>query len=336
MVSVARDLQRLSPDAWLIQASNPLPEGCTAMTRRTGLRVCGLCHGHFGYRDVASRIGLDPDKVRAEMIGLNHTIYMTRFEHEGRDAYPLLDEWIAGKSEEFWSDYRPHFGDNQMSRAAVEQYRLLGLMPIGDTPRAGGWWFHTDLATKKRWYAGGGGFDSEIGWQEYVDGLARAVERIHAAAADGSVKLTEEFPPEPTGEQHLPLIDALANDNRVELQVNVPNRGAIEGLPDDVVVEVPATCSRRGIEPLEVRRLPKLVMLNAILPRYLRMERTVSLALEPDMRMLVGMVLDDRRTKSWDQAVAFARELVALPALAELAAEMTGDRRPARRAANPV
>jgi len=40
MLSVARDMQRLCPDAWLIQAGNPVFEGCTAMTRATGIKVC--------------------------------------------------------------------------------------------------------------------------------------------------------------------------------------------------------------------------------------------------------------------------------------------------------
>jgi len=326
MVSVARDMERICPNAWLIQASNPLPEGCTAMTRETDIKVCGLCHGHYGYRGIATVLGLDPDKVRAQAVGLNHLIYLTHFEYDGRDAYPLIDEWIETKSEAYWRDYHPRYHENQMSRAAIEQYRLLGLMPVGDTPRRGGWWFHTDLETKKRWYGELGGFDSEIGWGQYLEGLEKKVERIHAAANDPSARLTELFPPQRTGEQHFPLIDALVNDNRVELQVNVPNRGAIEGIPDDVVVEVPALCSRRGIQPYHVGRLPELVMLNSIWPRILHVERIVSLSLRPDRRMLLYTILDDHRTRSWDDAVAFCRDILASPELREMASEMERNR----------
>ena len=61
MMGVARDIEAVCPDAWLIQSSNPVFEGCTLMTRETGVKVVGLCHGHYGYREVAEIIGLDPD-----------------------------------------------------------------------------------------------------------------------------------------------------------------------------------------------------------------------------------------------------------------------------------
>jgi alpha-galactosidase len=324
MVSVARDMERWCPQAWLIQASNPVFEGCTAMTRETGLKVCGICHGHYGNRELARTLGLDPERVSAQMVGFNHEIYLTHFEHDGQDAYHLIDEWVRDKSEESWRNRHPHYGDNQMSRAAVELYKLAGLFPIGDTPRQGGWWYHTDLAAKQRWYGEPlGGFDSELGWSQYLQDTEESVARLHTAVADKSKKLTETFRPHHTSEQHFPLIDALVNDNRVELQVNVPNRGAIEGLPDDVVVELPAVCSRRGIQPLQIGRLPENLMLAVLYPRLLRAERLIAMSLRPDERLLVATVLDDHRTKSWEQAVQFSRGLMDLPEFAEMKAEMT-------------
>lgn len=318
MLSVASDMQRFCPNAWLIQAGNPVFEGCTAMTRQTSIKVCGICHGHFGYRELAETIGLDPEQVTAQAVGFNHCIFLTHFEYQGRDALPLIDEWIAEKSEAFWQDYRPRFWENQMARAAIELYKLTGLFPIGDTTRRGGWWFHTDLEAKKKWYGRElGGFDSEIGWSEYLRTLDEEVARIHSAAYDESAKLTEIFPPEPSGEQHLPLIDALVNDKRAELQVNVPNRGAIEGIPDDVVVELSALCSVRGIQPYHVGKLPDLLMINVLLPRLLEAERWIHLALRPDEPMLMAIILDDHRTKCWEHAVTFCREILARPEFGE-------------------
>lgn len=323
MVSVARDMERLCPKAWLIQASNPVFEGCTAMTRATSIKVCGLCHGHGGEYAIARVLGLDGSKVKGVSVGFNHEIWLTQFEYEGRNAYPLLDEWIETKSTEYWRGYRPHYGENQMSPAAIELYKLTGLMPIGDTPRNGGWWLHQHLETKRRWYGGDGGFDSEIGWAQYLENTNGRVDAIHRAVGDPSVKLTDLYPPKPTGEQHFPLIDALWNDNETVLQVNVPNNGAIKGIPDDVVVELPAVCSHRGIQPIQVGKLPDVLTLNQLYPRLLRAEQTVAMALHPDERVLLQMVLDDHRTKSWDHAVSFTRDALALPEIAELVAEMT-------------
>ncbi len=329
MLSVARDMERLCPEAWLIQASNPVFEGCTAMSRATRIKVCGLCHGHFGYRHIAEVLGLEQDQVEAVCVGFNHEVWMTRFTYEGRDAYPLLDEWIETKSAEHWRDYDPGL-EAQMSPAAIELYKLTGLMPIGDTPRSGGWWFHQDLETKRRWYGGTGGFDSEIGWGQYLQGCADRVTRIQAAVEDSSGKLTEVFPAERTYEQHLPLIDALWNDHAVRLQVNVPNRGAIPSLPDDMVVELPARCSQRGIEPLPVDPLPEVLLRTQLDPRRCAAEQAVSLALHPDERLLLRLVLDDHRTQSWEQAVRFVREIEARPEFAEFTAALTRPRHPFR------
>ncbi|MGC9396250.1 MAG: hypothetical protein ACP5J4_15510 [Anaerolineae bacterium] len=49
-----------------------------------------------------------------------------------------------------------------------------------------------------------------------------------------------------TREQHIPIIDALINDNEYRAQVNVLNNSALPGLPDDVAVEVPAVVTRSG------------------------------------------------------------------------------------------
>ena len=44
----------------ILLAGNPVFEGTTLMARETGLKVCGLCHGHYGYQQVARTIGLEP------------------------------------------------------------------------------------------------------------------------------------------------------------------------------------------------------------------------------------------------------------------------------------
>jgi alpha-galactosidase len=325
MLDVARDVERLCPEAWLIQAGNPVFEGCTAMTRETGVKVCGLCHGHFGYRELAQTIGLDPNKTTALAVGFNHCIWLLRLECDGEDALPRLQRWVEHEAEEFWSDYDPGFSQNQMAPAAVELYRLTGLFPIGDTTRLGGWWFHADLATKKKWYGERlGGFDSEIGWARYLASLDEQVARIENAAVDDSVRLTELFPPGPLAEQHFPLIEALANGVEVELQVNVPNQGAIDGIPDDVVVEVPALCSSDGILPRRVGRLPEQLTVNVLGPRLVVAERLVSLASRPDARTLMAMILDDHRTRSWEQAVEFCQAVLARPEFTGMVGEMRG------------
>jgi alpha-galactosidase len=214
-----------------------------------------------------------------------------------------------------------------MSRAAIDQYKLLGLMPIGDTPRQGGWQYHLDLETKQKWYGWLGGFDSEIGWQRYLDRLSARVDHIFRVAVDPAVSLTEEFPPVSTREQQVPIIDALVNNAPPPkeicpqglFQVNVPNNGAIEGIADDVVVEVPAVVSKRGVQPVHVGKLPQKLMLHVLLPRILEMERNLWAHLSGDRNMLMSILLWDHRTRTPEQAEAVLEDLLALPFNKEMA-----------------
>jgi len=106
-----------------------------------------------------------------------------------------------------------------------------------------------------------------------------------------------------TSEQHIPIIDALVNDNEYRAQVNVLNNGALPGLPDDVAVEVPAVVNRMGIRPIRVEPLPNKVMLECIYPDWLEMERTLEALLSGDKSMLLFGVLQSHQTRSYDQAV---------------------------------
>ena len=88
---------------------------------------------------MARTLGLDPDEVTWQAPGLNHNIWMTDFIYENEDMYPKLDRWIAEESEAYWERLAREGKaiPTQMSRASIHQYKMYGLMPIGDTPRRG-------------------------------------------------------------------------------------------------------------------------------------------------------------------------------------------------------
>ncbi len=304
-LNVARDMEKFCPKAWILLAGNPVFDGTTLMARETGLKVCGLCHGHYGYREIARTIGLDPDRVTWQAPGLNHNIWLTHFFHEGRDAYPLIDAWIEQESRAYWEKKQNEGGiPAQMSPAAIHQYRMFGLMPVGDTPRRGGWWYHTDLDTRKRWYGGpGGGGDTPEGRDRILKGKDQKFQQMKEAAYDDKVRPVQLFGDKKTTEQHVPIIDGLVNDHEGQFQVNVPNRGALPGIPDDVAVEVPAVVNKKGIQPLRVPPLPRKVMLECIYPDWLEMERALEAIKSGDRSVLLHSVLESHQTRSYDQAV---------------------------------
>lgn len=325
-LDVARDIERICPHAWLIQSANPVFEGCTLMHRETKVKVLGLCHGHYGYRDIARVLGLDPQQVSAQAAGFNHWIWLTDFRYQGKDAYPLLNEWITTQAEAYWAQDDRVFHDNQMSRAAIHQYHLFGLMPIGDTPRmvdcprlVGGW-YHTDLATKQRWFGRLGGFDSELGWQQYLDKMGENVQKVEAAALDANTLASAVFPPVQSSEQIVPIINALVHDVEGLYQVNIPNRGQlIHGFPEDLVVECQGVVSGAGIRGVAAPTFPVKLMTGAMIPRWHQAELLVAALRTLDKDLLLLYLLEDPRTRSLEQAEGLLAAWLAEPRNEELA-----------------
>ena len=304
MVDVARDMERLCPSAWMLLAGNPVFDGTTAMTRQTGIKVCGLCHGHYGYRQLASAIGLDPDAVTWQAPGLNHNIWLTDFLHRGEDVYPVLDAWIRDDIESYWREMEKEGGiPTQLSPAAIHQYRMYGLMPIGDTPRRGGWWYHTDLDTRSRWFGEGGGGDTPEGRQKILERKEEKYRQMKEAAFDPKTRPIDLFGDERTSEQHIPIVDGLVNDNEGQFQVNLPNNGALAGIPNDVAVELPALVNSKGIQPLRVPPLPNKIMLECIYPDWLHMERGLEALESGDRSMMLYSVLESHQTRTYGQAM---------------------------------
>ena len=312
-LDLASDVEEICPDAWLIQAANPVFEGTTLISRETKAKVVGVCHGHSGYIDVLKTLDLKQEDVTVKMAGFNHNIWLVDFLYNDENAYPILDQWIKKKAEEYWKSDEylnsPPWTAEQMSPAAVDMYRIFGLFPIGDTLRsASPWWYHTDLKTKQRWFGPSGGFDSEIGWSMYLDLLREVLEQMRVWASDPGTALTEVYPPTFSGEQHIPFIDAIANDKKVQLQLNIPNKGMISGIPDDVVVEVPVLVDRIGVRAIRIGQLPKRLMLHVMMPRMLRMEQVLQAFLDGDRESLLLMIAGDRRTRSFEDARALLEE----------------------------
>lgn len=332
-LSLARDMENICPDAWLLQVGNPVFDCTSIVSRETSIKVCGLCHGQYGYLEVAETLGLDPDQIGFQAIGFNHNIWLSHFIYKGKDAYPLIDEWIETKSEEYWRTHEPvSTHDIQMSRAAVNQYKMYGLFPIGDTVRRvgagptvgctgyrGDWWFHTDLETKKHWFGDPwGGPDTKEGRRYFEKTLEQGYARIHEMARDPKASIVEAIGDTKSKEAIIPIIDALTNDHEGQYQVNVPNRGAIAGIPDEVIVEVPAMVSKKGIQPIQVGALPQKVMLMCILPHWLDMERNLLAFKTADPAIPLWNVLESHQTRSYEQATGVWEELMNLEGHEEL------------------
>ncbi len=317
-LELAEDMEEYCPEAWLIQTANPVFEGTTLIHRQSRIKVVGICHGHLGYKEILKVLKMNEEDVKVLMAGFNHNIWLKEFRYKGEDAYPLLDKWIREEAQTYWNSTEylqsPPWFSEQLSPAAVETYRLYGLFPIGDTVRsATPWWFHENFEIKKKWFGPTGGFDSEIGWTFYLNLHDEIQKVLQQLASDPSIEITKFYTPSFSGEQHIPLIDALVNDKQTILQLNIPNNGTISGIPDDVVVEIPALVDSGGIKGIYIGSLPKKIMLFNMIPRMLQMERILHAFLQGDKTSLILTNVDDHRTRTFEQASNVVEEILNQP-----------------------
>ncbi len=313
---IAADVEELSPQSWLLQLSNPVFELTTMLGRLFKIKSVGICHGHLDSRDLVGSMGYGEADMDIESIGLNHTIWMTKFRKGKEDAYPLFREWIDIEYPSFYKMWLMTSKTNplsvQMSPAMVDMYNDYGLIPVGDTVRSGSWKYHRNLRSKKRWYGALGGFDSPLGWKFYLDMEERNMGMIRNALGNLGSPLSNLFPSGLSDEPVVPIMNALGNDARGKYQVNAINNGVLEGIPDDVAVETPAILDGKGIHRERGKRLPKKIMNFSISPRMQRMEWSLEAFLDGGKELLLEWLMADQRTRTNKQAERVVDGLLAM------------------------
>lgn len=274
-LAIARDMERLCPNAWLILFSNPLPRLTRAITKYTTIKTVGKCHQiNVGYAlaaallarrygiDVAGDVVLHSDPGNFSTVhtlaqagrqrftitsaGLNHFIWLLdiRDRNTGEDLYPALAS-AAGQSAT--ASQAPR----SLEPLSLELFRIFGRLPIaGDTHLAEYLpWLHDPLSKPWDTYS-----LPLYDWSgnESVRDVLRA---MMAAMASG--ELSVDGMRDSLSEGATELIAALGGgESYLDETVNVPNCGAIANLPAEAIVEVPAVVGSFGIRPVQIGPLP--------------------------------------------------------------------------------
>lgn len=270
LLRIVRDMETQCPSAHLINFSNPLPRLSRAITKYSTIRVAGKCHQiDVGYaiaavllrqryglavgEDVAlysdlANVGrihhltqLGRDHVRIRAAGLNHFTWIVdiRDRETGEDLYPELRE----AREEAPEDLEPF---------SMELFRIFDYCPVpGDThlceylP-----WAHDPVSQPWETY--------HIRLYDWESGAAFREFGHHRLAQMGRGDLSIDGMCDAKSEGAVEIIEAVvANLNRYEEAINIPNRGAIPNLPDETIVELPCVVGGDGIHGLSMAPLPE-------------------------------------------------------------------------------
>ena len=245
MRDIVADIERVAPRARLVNYTNPVNIVSEAVTHHTPIPTVSLCEGPLIFpAGVARNAGLDPARLDATLVGLNHTGWTVRHDYDGEDVIPLVQEAAARRAAEPSGDRR---ADRMLALAAA----------MGSLPSAYLWYYYfrdealADALAAPTTRAEDILAEVDGYWAHYREQAAAAEPVLDPARSRGGILELELA---------VDVIDAWVNDTGGTWPVNVPNAGgALPGFPDDLVVEVPGRVGSDGITPLPVPPLRREV-----------------------------------------------------------------------------
>jgi 6-phospho-beta-glucosidase len=228
--------RRAAPGAFFVDFTNPVGIVTQALLDR-GHRAIGLCNSAIGFqRRFAALLGVAPERVELEHVGLNHLSWERAVRVDGSDRLPELLDRHGGELA----------GDLGLP---VGLLRDLGAVPS------------TYL---RYYYATAEVLDEQRRGPSRAEQVA-AIERgllelYRDPALDTKPELLERRGGAFYSEAAAALMASLHAGTGDLQVVDVRNDGALPGLPDDAVVEVPARVDAAGAHPVPLAPLaPELL-----------------------------------------------------------------------------
>ena len=321
IIELAKLMEDLCPNALLLNFSNPEHKICQAVSQLTSIQSIGLCHGVFMGRDqISEMLEIPLSEIQTKACGMNHFTWFQEIKHvtTGEDLYPQL------KAREQEGDWLAKWHELALGRIL---YRRFGLWPSPASNHYGEYlnWAGEFVIHQLQFF-----YDPWEGhpWEknEIPEGVY-TVDRVNYERPwkkDSNEKLlpvgsteaikfkNEDGSFKRSGEIATHIMEAtLSDENRWLEAVNIPNKGTIPNLPDDLVVEVPAYANRNGIKGHQMKALPEAVA--AIIRLHGSIHKLIVEAYQEGSKdKLMQAILIEPSVNSYRNAVDMCNEMLSL------------------------
>ena len=281
MVAYAREVQRRAPDAWIINFTNPVGIVTQAVIAETGARIIGICDTPTElFEEIEHALGRPSAECDFDYFGLNHLGWV-------REVYCGGEPQLAA----IWD--RPE-ALRKLYRAPLfepERLRALRLLPteyvfyydhperaVANTRRAGSSRGMVIESLNRRLFSDleSATPDQQVRiYEQYLAARDAGYMQIESGAAAPLVRSPWS---ELTGYDKIALhtIRAIQSNSGAVIPLNVANRGTIDGLESDDVVEVPCEVGAHGARPRAVGAMPAQV--SALVRQVKAYERSTAAA----------------------------------------------------------
>lgn len=274
-LALAERMQRLCPNAWLVNFTNPSGIITEALLKHGFSHTIGLCNVAIGVeKGIARALHVDESRVHVEGVGLNHLTWMRAFVDD-ENVTPHVLGLEEARSEDLHVAIPANLPKPEWPPALLN---ALGMIPNG--------YLHYYYETEKS-----------------VEEEAAAVARGEGTRADQVMEIERELFKlyrDPNLREKPALLEKRGgafyseaavrlmvglNTGKAPIQVlNVQNHGTLAGIPDDSVVEIACRVTKTGATPVECPPIPPQVrgLVQAVKAYE---ELTVEAARKGDRRM---------------------------------------------------
>ena len=247
ILEICDDINVICPNAFVFNYTNPMQRVCqTVTTKYPEMKFVGLCHEIASMERQLPDIMETPfDNIEYRAGGLNHfsILVEARYKDSKKDAYPLIRKKVPNFFKNYINDY-----DEQSQKPGGERgvffelFNKYNYLPITTDSHLGEYiqWAYSvadheailDFYTKYRKHCLNF-YDSEESYLDYFDLNKKPKERA------------------------VTIIEGIVNDlNYEEAAVNLPNKGYIKHLPDNIVVEVPGIVNKNAVIGVKLENYP--------------------------------------------------------------------------------
>jgi len=239
MLAIARRVERVAPDAFILNYTNPSGIITEAVSRHSGAKIIGLCSGIPTMQVLlGSMLAKNFPKLKSYTVGLNHLGFLYRFTSEGVDVTDRVIDRIL----EIARSSGPSFflGDPNL----IALVRAVPIMYVDH------YYYHRRRTLAELQQSGETRaqkimeIEKEIFAQAADPHLAAKPQALQQRGGLGYSDITFEF------------LNAIRHDSDKELVCTVLNHGAVDGIDAEGGVEVVCRVGRNGPRALPVGPIP--------------------------------------------------------------------------------
>ncbi len=252
VVEIVRDMERLCPEAVMLNFTNPMSCITGAMARYSAIPAWGLCHSADELFTYFARVfEVKKSEVEMEQGGVNHQSFVTRLWIKGEDrTRDILQATLESQAKLEDNLLETH---REEVRFQQDIFRLLGVWPsTGETHLAE---FYQYFFTPRR--------IDQLGLRSHLRRIIPGRQRF-GRTEPPKIIMDWAYGPEPVGDLHLmttehahELLWSCFTGEPYTRGLNLLNTGEwLKGIPHDACVEVIVTVAGRKVTGKQVQLPP--------------------------------------------------------------------------------